>query len=119
MLNTQPSQIVYFIQDSFLDDFFLFGFVSGIVGYLYYVYVSKNDPNNHVSRVAGVYGTLLSGALGGLLAIVFDRNYGISILVGLFNQLIYMALLQSAKSKNFWSAIKEVIIKYLTGGKTV
>lgn len=111
--------ILTFIPDSYLDDFFFFGFVAGMVGYLYYLYTSRNDPKNHVSLVAGFYGTILSGALGGLLAIVFDRSYEVSIIVGLLNQLIYMALLQSAKSGQFWNALRDVLIKYLTGGKSV
>src|SRR5690348_6618905 len=91
------------IPNSAVDDFFFFGFIAGIVGYLWYIYSSRNDPKNHLNWAVGMYGTILSGALGGLLAIVFDRNIKISIIVGLLNQLIYMALIRSAKSGDFWT----------------
>ncbi len=115
-MELENPNIVQFIPGSAIDDFFLFGFVAGCVGYLYYLYVEHNDPKNHLKWVIGVYGTILSGALGGLLAIVFDRNIAVSIVVGLLNQLIYMALVRSAKTGDFWKVIKEVLIRYLTGG---
>lgn len=102
-----------------LDDFFFFGFVAGVVGYAYYLFVEKNDPKNHLHWLIGFYGAILSGSLGGLLAIVFDRNIGISILVGLMNQLIYMGLVRSVKGGDFVKVLKEVLVKYLTGGKSL
>jgi hypothetical protein len=105
------------IPNSPIDDFFFWGFIAGIIGYLYYVYVSRNDPKNHLNAIAGIYGTILSGSLGGLLAIVFDKNIAVSIIVGLLNQLIYMALIRSVKSGDFWQVVKEVLIRYLTAGK--
>ena len=111
------ANIFELIPNSLIDDFFIFGFVGGIIGYLYYLFVSKNDDGNHLNFAVGIYGTFLSGCLGGLLAIVFDYSFGLSIIVGLLNQLIYMALIRSAKSGNFWKIIKEVLVRYLTGGK--
>ena len=116
-LELSKPQIVNWIPNSMIDDFFVFGFIAGCVGYLYYIYIERNDPKNHLKWVIGAYGTILSGALGGLLAIVFDRNLAVSIVVGLLNQLIYMALVRSAKSGDFWQVIKEVLIRYLTGGQ--
>ncbi len=109
--------LINFVPNTAIDDYFVFGFLAGIVGYLYYLYASRHDPKNHLNWVIGLYGTVLSGALGGLLAIVFDRDIRISIIVGLLNQLIYMALIRSAKTGQFWQVIKEVLIRYLTAGK--
>ena len=117
MTISNPIQILNFIPDSFIDDYFFFGFFAGIIGYLYYLFTNRHDPKNHLNFIAGFYGMILSGALGGMLAIVFDRSYEVSILVGLLNQLIYMALLRSIKSNQFWKVIREVMIKYITMGK--
>ena len=76
-----------------VDDFFIFGFLGGVVSYAYYLFTTKNDPKNHLNGFAGLYGTFLSGCVGGLLAVVFDRAIELSILVGLLNQIIYMAFL--------------------------
>lgn len=117
MNGSVPEQLIHVIPNSYIDDFFLVGYISGMVGYAWYLYTNKNDPKNHISIFAGFYGTILSGALGGLLAIAIDRSYAISIIVGLLNQLIYMALLRSARSKVFWEAIRDVFIKYITMSK--
>lgn len=111
------TQLINLLPNSAVDDFFFFGFLAGAVGYLYYVYTNKDDPKNHLKFAIGLYGMFLSAFIGGLLAIVFDRSIEVSILVGLLNQLIYMALIKSAKSGDFWGVIKEVLIRYLTGGK--
>jgi len=63
-----------------------------------------------------LWGTFLSGALGGLLAIVFDRAIELSILIGLLNQILYIALIRSVKGNNLTKVLKEVIIKMLTAG---
>lgn len=107
---------MHFIPNSLLDDFFFFGFIGGIVSYAWYLWVERNDPTNHMSFVAGLYGTFLSGCVGGLLAIVFDRAIELSIVVGLMNQVIYMAFLKSAKSGKFFEVLKELLVRYLTGG---
>jgi hypothetical protein len=112
------TEIIYLIPNAMIDDYFVFGFLGGIVGYLWYWFTNRSDPKNHVHVIAGIYGTLLSGLLGGLLAIVFDNRIEISIVVGLLNQLIYMALMKSARSKDVWGVIKDVLVRYLTGGKT-
>lgn len=115
-MDTTNPHIINFLPNMMIDDFFVFGFLAGVVGYAWYLYSSRNDPKNHLNWVIGAYGTILSGAMGGLLAIVFDKNIGVSILVGLLNQLIYMALIRSAKSGDFWKVAKEVLIRYLSGG---
>ena len=99
-----------------VDDFFLFGFAGGIFSYLWYLKVEMNDPKNHMSIWAGIYGTFLSGGIGGLLAIVFDKAIALSVLVGFLNQIIYMSFLKAAKSGKFSSVLREVLIRYLTGG---
>lgn len=99
-----------------LDDFFVFGFIGGTVSYAWYLFVERNDPSNHMSLVAGIYGIFLSGAVGGLLAIIFDKAIELSIAVGLLNQIIYMSFLKSAKSGKFLEVLKDVLIRYLTGG---
>ena len=116
LMDTTNPHIINLLPGTMIDDFFVFGFLAGVVGYAWYLYSSRNDPKNHLNWVIGVYGTILSGAMGGLLAIVFDKNIGVSIVVGLLNQLIYMALIRSAKSGDFWKVIKEVLIRYLSGG---
>lgn len=113
----ETENLVSIIPNSMVDDFFIFGFTAGMLSYAYYLFTNRNDPNNHVSVAAGFYGTILSGALGGLLAIVFDRSIALSIIVGLLNQVIYMAFLKSAKSGKFWEVFKDMLVKYLTGGK--
>lgn len=100
-----------------LDDFFVVGFIAGIVGYAYYLYIERDDPKNHLGLFTGIYGVFLSGCVSGLLAVVFDKALEVSIIVGLFNQLIYMAIVRAAKTGQFWDAIKEVLLRYLTAGK--
>ena len=115
-MDTRNPHIFTLIPESYIDDFFMFGFTAGMIGYLYYLYSARHDPKNHLSWIIGLYGTILSGALGGLLAIVFDRSIEVSIIVGLLNQLIYMALVRSARNGDFWKVIKEVLLRYLSGG---
>jgi hypothetical protein len=87
-----------------------------MVSYLYYAWVERNDPKNHMSILAGIYGTTLSGSLGGLLAIVFDQAIRVSIIVGFLAEVIYMSFLKAAKSGKFFGILKELLLKYLTGG---
>lgn len=110
-------EYVRILPNTMIDDFFLFGFLAGIIGYAVYLYTNKDDPKNHVSVVSGLYGTFLSGCVGGMLAIVFDNCIEVSIVVGFLNQIIYMALLKAAKNGSFWPVIKEIVIRLLTGGK--
>jgi hypothetical protein len=111
--------LINVIQNSCIDDFFFFGFISGILGDLIYrlAVKQKDDKLTFSAVIVSLYGTILSGALGGLLAIVFDKDIRISILVGLLNQIIYNGMIRSVKSGNFWLIIKELLIKILTGGK--
>lgn len=109
-------QLITVIPNSMVDDFFFFGFLGGIISYAYYLFTSRNDKE-HLNGLAGLYGTFLSGCVGGLLAVVFDRAIELSILIGLLNQFIYMALLKSAKSGKFFEVLKDILLKYLTAGK--
>lgn len=110
-------QLIHIIPNTMIDDFFFFGFLGGIVSYAYYLFTNRNDPHNDINGIAGLYGTLLSGSVGGLLAIVFDRAIELSILIGLLNQIIYMAIIKSAKSGKFFDVLKDILLKYLTAGK--
>jgi hypothetical protein len=110
------NQLISILPNSLVDDFFIFGFIGGIVSYMWYLYVERNDPSNHMSFTAGIYGTFLSGCVGGLLAIIFDKAIELSILVGLLNQIIYMSFLKAAKSGKFLTVLKDVLIRYLTAG---
>lgn len=113
-----PNDIVHFIPGSTVDDFFFFGFMGGLVSYAWYLFNARNDSKNHLGFAAGIYGVFLSGCLGGLLAIAVDRAIEISIIVGLVNQVLYLAIIRSVKNGGIWTAIKEVLLTYLTkGGK--
>ena len=113
----QYEQLITILPNSLVDDFFVFGFAGGVISYAWYLFVERNDPTNHMSLVAGMYGTFLSGCVGGLLAIVFDKAIELSIIIGLLNQVIYMAFLKSAKSGKFFDVLKDVVVRYLTGGQ--
>lgn len=104
------------VKGTMIDDFFIFGFIGGFFGYAYYLYVSRNDPKNHLHWSIGLYGTVINGCLGGLFAIVWDQRIEHSIIVGMSTNLIYMAVTRAGKSSEFLGAIKEVFIRYLTGG---
>lgn len=108
--------MIKYLPNTMIDDYFFFGFIGGIVGYLYYIYVSRDDTKNHLKYWIALYGLLVSGLMGGLLAIVFDKAIELSIVVGICNQLIYMAFIRAVKSGDAWKAIKELLIRYLTGG---
>lgn len=105
------------IENTMIDDFFIWGFVGGFFGYAYYLWSSRHDPYNHLHWIIGLYGTLLNGCLGGLFAIVIDQKIEYSIAIGIFSNLIYMGLVRAGKSNQFFKAVKEVLIRYLTGGK--
>lgn len=119
MIMNKEFEMFLLLPNNPIDDFFLWGFVSGLVGYAYFLYTERNDTTKEkrkVGFIASLYGVFLSGCVGGLLAIVFDRSYQISIVVGLLNQLIYLALVKAAKSGNFVAVIKEILVQYLTAG---
>lgn len=107
--------LIRIIPNTMVDDYFAFGFISGFLSFLYYRYMFRNDPKNHISILSGIYGALLSGSLGGLLAILFDQSISLSIFVGLANQFIYIAILRSTKNGDFWKVVKEMVIKLLGG----
>jgi len=112
------NDVVHFISGSTVDDFFFFGFIGGLVSYAWYLFNARNDSKNHLGFWAGICGVFLSGCLGGLLAIAIDRAIELSIIVGLVNQVLYLAIMRSVKNGGLWTAIKEVILTYLTkGGK--
>ncbi len=104
------------ISETMIDEFAIFGFIGGIVGYAWYLWSNRHDPQNHMSLVAGIYGVFLSGCLGALLAIVFDRKIELSIIVGLTNQLIYMIIIRSVKKGEFWKSLRAILLNLLRGG---
>lgn len=110
------TNFIDFLPNTIIDDFFAFGFVGGLVGYAWYWWSTRSMKNHSVSVWAGIYGLIVSGALGGLLAIVFDRSLELSLLVGLTNQLVFLAITKAVAKGEFWTAIKEVLIKLLTAG---
>lgn len=110
------NQIINLIPGSFVDDFAVFGFLGGAIGYAWYLFTARNDPKNHLHFFVGIYGVFLSGCLGALLAIAVDKSIELSIVVGLVNQLLYMAIVRSVKSNAFLKVLKEVLISFLTGG---
>lgn len=107
-----------FVPNNLVDDYFIWGFISGAVGYAYYLFTSGADGKHPITRtfLATVYGIFLSACVGGLLAIVIDRAYQISIIVGLLNQIIYVAMLRAGATGDFWNAIKDILLQYLTAG---
>jgi len=119
MFATTIKDIIPILPNTMIDDFFFFGFLGGIVGYAYYIFATR-DLDGHLKNKGRfwitLYGILISGLLGGLLAIVFDRSIELAILVGLTHQIIYMTLIKGVAKGEFWTAIKEVIVKLLTGG---
>lgn len=115
----EAQDLVHFIPGSMVDDFFFFGFAGGLVSYAWYLFNARNDSRNHLGWLAGLYGVFLSGCLGGLLAIAIDRAIELSIVVGLVNQVLYLAIVRSVKNGGFAKAIKEVLLTYLTKGAKV
>jgi hypothetical protein len=108
--------IISIIPNSLVDDFFVFGFIGGIVGYAYYIFAIKDMIHHKTSFWFGMYGLIVSGMLGGLLAIVFDRSIELAILVGLLNQILFLSITRAVMQGDFWAVIKEVLVKLLTGG---
>lgn len=83
-----------------LITFFLFGFLGGLVGKAF-VYFIKIE-NENASIRSGIYyavGITLSGLMGGLLAIVIDKQIQFSIVVGIFTEFVYLLFLR--KIRNF------------------
>jgi hypothetical protein len=109
--------IIQLVQGQMIDDYFVFGFLGGVVSYMVYLWTNHTNPKNHIGIIAGIYGVFLSGSLGGLLAIVFDKAIELSILVGLLNQIIYLAIIRSSKDNKILEALKDILIRYLTAGK--
>lgn len=110
------TNIVNFVPNSLIDDYFFWGFIGGLVSYAWYLLNSRKDPKNHLSKIAGIYGVILSGCMGGLLAIAADHTITLSIIVGLTNQFVYLAIIRSVKNNGFINAVKEVLLTYLTKG---
>lgn len=102
--------------NTLIDDFFIFGFIGGIVGQAWYIFATRTMKNHIISIWAIIYGLIISGMLGGLLAIVFDRSLELSILVGLTNQLIFLAMIKSVMKGEFWTVMKDILVKLLTAG---
>ena len=109
-------QLINVIPNTMIDDYFFFGFVGGIVGYLYYLLATREMPNHKTHVGIAIYGVIVSGLLGGLLAIVFDRSIELAIIVGLLNQVMFLTIVKAVAAGEFWVVIKEILIKLLTGG---
>lgn len=110
------TDFIQLIPNTLIDDFFFFGFIGGLVGHAYYILSTRNMKNHIISFGVAAYGIIISGLLGGLLAIVFDRSLELSILVGLLNQILFLSIIKAVAKGEFWTAIKEVLIKLLTAG---
>lgn len=110
-------EIIHWIPNSLIDDFFVAGFIGGFIGFLAYHYTNLNNPNNHIRLFSGMYGAFLSGCVGGLLAVVFDRSIELAILVGLLEQFIYLAVVKSSRSGKFFETLRDIVIRLLTAGK--
>jgi len=96
--------------------YFIWGFISAAISFLYYEAIISKNKNN-LSILSVVYGFILSGLVGGLLAVVFDRTIGLSIIVGFTHQILYTSIVKTAQGGQFFSVVKEILIKYLTAGK--
>ena len=101
-----------------LIDFFFWGAFAGAVGHAYYLLVrgmeKGADGGTWMEAIAGV---LLSSLMGGLFAVVFDRAIPVSIMVGAFTYFIFRSFLKAFQNDSVSSAIREVLIKLLGGGK--
>lgn len=95
--------------------YFSWGFLSAVVSYLYYQLVVDKIKQKPFQVL---YGLFLSGCVGGLLAVVFDRSIAVSIIIGFVHQVLYTAILKTAKGGKLFEVIKEILVKYLTAGKT-
>lgn len=106
-------------------DYFLWGALSGAVGYAYYVFVTRKGDNtqNHVYRsnprgfALLTTGILLSSLLGGLFAVAFDHSRAVSIMTGVFTFFVYTSILRGVKSGHFMIAVRDLLVRILTGGK--
>lgn len=107
-----------------VTEYFMWGALSGAVGYAYYLYVTRyaSPSNNHVYTTGlrgfmlALLGVVLSSLLGGLFAVAFDRSRATSIITGVFTFFIYTSILRGLKSGSFLNAMRELLIKLLTGG---
>ena len=115
-IGNSTMDIIKFVPGTLIDDFFTFGFIGGLVGYAYYIFSTREMKNHLISFWAVLYGILISGMLGGLLAIVFDRSLELSILVGLFNQILFLTITKAVARGEFWAVMRELLIKLLTAG---
>lgn len=110
------THLINILPNTMVDDFAIFGFLGGMVGYAWYLFTNRKDPKNHMNVFVGIYGVFLSGCLGALLAIAVDRSIALSIVVGLVNQVLYIAIVRSVKNKNFLAGLRQILINLLTGG---
>lgn len=114
--STMSGVLINVIPGTLVDDFFFFGFLGGFVGYAYYTFVTKNHHVMDKNIFVMLYGLIISGCLGGLLAIVFDRSIELSILVGLLHQFLYLSIIRLTETGEGWGTIKQILIKLLTAG---
>lgn len=110
------THLINVLPNTMVDDFAFFGFLGGMVGYAWYLFTNRYDPKNHMNVFVGIYGVLLSGCLGALLAVAVDRSIALSVIVGLVNQVLYIAIIRSVKNKNFLEGLRQILINLLTAG---
>ncbi len=108
--------LIQIIPNTLIDDFFFWGFIGGLVGYAWYQFSTREMKNHTIYFWTVLYGVLISGMLGGLLAIVFDRSLELSILVGLLNQILFLSITKAVAKGEFWNVMKQILIKLLTAG---
>ncbi|MFA5395891.1 MAG: hypothetical protein WC346_07790 [Methanogenium sp.] len=78
--------------------YFLFGFLGGLIGKAFsYFWKIEHENGGIKSNVYYAIGILLSGLMGGLLAIVIDKRIELSITVGIFTDLFYTVFLKKIK----------------------
>lgn len=106
--------IIKFMQS--IDQYFLYGFGSAMVSYLYYTLVATHNKE-HMPVWQGIYGTIISGFVGGFMAMALDRSIYLSIVVGFMHQIIYMAMIKTGTNKRFFSVLSEMIVKLFGGVK--
>lgn len=94
--------------------YFIVGFISGTVSYLFYTYYISENRSSRIPPLQGFFGAILAGFISGLLAMVVDRSLAFAILTGLSGQFVYISMVKAMRSKQIFSTIREVLIKLLT-----
>lgn len=91
--------MIEFLITNFYIKYFLFGFVGGFIGkaFSYFWKIEhKESEGVHTGKYYAT-GILLSGLMGGLLAIVVDQSVEFAILVGIFVDIAYTIFMKRIK----------------------